>query len=191
MQQERTVCRTREPGGTGVGQLIRDIVLHHRGDISPKAETLLYIADRAHHISEVVRPALEQGDVVIQDRYIDSTVAYQGAGRTLGGDVVRDLSLWAAEGLLPDITLLFDLDPQSARRRLKAAEKVFDRLEAEKAEFHQAVRAQFLQLAANEPDRIKIIDASRSPEDVAADVRTAISALLSAPKGTAPSEASE
>lgn len=191
MQQGRTVCRTREPGGTGVGQLIRNIVLHHRGDIAPKAETLLYVADRAHHINEVVRPALERGEVVVQDRYIDSTVAYQGAGRTLGGDVVRDLSLWAAGGLLPDITFLFDLDPQSARRRLEAADKVFDRLEAEKAEFHQAVRTQFLQLAAKEPDRIKVIDASRPPEEVAADVRTAASVLLSAQKSTPPAEASE
>ena len=95
--------------------LVRDIVLHHRGDIAPRAEALLYAADRAHHIATVVRPALARGDVVIQDRYLDSSVAYQGAGRVSGRDEVRDLSLWAAGGLLPDLTVLLDLDPAVAR----------------------------------------------------------------------------
>ena len=96
-----TVVRTREPGGTEVGVLIRDIVLHHRGEVSPRAEALLYAADRAHHIEHLVRPALERGDVVIQDRYLDSSVAYQGSGRDLGADEVERLSLWAVDGLLP------------------------------------------------------------------------------------------
>ena len=116
--------RTREPGGTEVGVLIRDIVLHHRGEIAPRAEALLYAADRAHHIETVVRPALARGDVVIQDRYLDSSVAYQGAGRVLGRDEVRELSLWATDGLLPDLTVLLDLDPavgaRAARRRRQA-----------------------------------------------------------------------
>ena len=90
--------------------LIRDIVLHHRGEVAPRAEALLYAADRAHHVETVVRPALERGEVVIQDRYLDSSVAYQGAGRVLGRDEVRDLSLWATGGLLPDLTVLLDLD---------------------------------------------------------------------------------
>ena len=111
--------------------LIRDIVLHHRGEVAPRAEALLYAADRAHHIETVVRPALERGDVVIQDRYLDSSVAYQGAGRVLGRDEVRDLSLWATGGLLPDLTVLLDLDPSLARERLDADDKPFDRLEAE------------------------------------------------------------
>ncbi|HAN23574.1 MAG TPA: dTMP kinase, partial [Microbacterium ginsengisoli] len=119
----RTVVRTREPGGTEVGRLVRDIVLHHRGDIAPRAEALLYAADRAHHIATLVRPALERGDVVIQDRYLDSSVAYQGAGRVLDGADIRDISLWAAEGELPDLTVLLDLDPASARARLDAADK--------------------------------------------------------------------
>ena len=93
-----TVVRTREPGGTEVGVLVRDIVLHHRGEVAPRAEALLYAADRAHHIETVVRPALARGEVVIQDRYLDSSVAYQGAGRVLGRDEVRDLSLWATGG---------------------------------------------------------------------------------------------
>ena len=113
--QGRTVVRTREPGGTEVGVLVRDIVLHHRGDIAPRAEALLYAADRAHHVATVVRPALARGDVVIQDRYLDSSVAYQGAGRVLDATEIRDLSLWATEGALPDLTVLLDLDPSSAR----------------------------------------------------------------------------
>ena len=146
----RIVVRTREPGGTEVGVLIRDIVLHHRGEVSPRAEALLYAADRAHHIATVVRPALARGEVVIQDRYLDSSVAYQGAGRVLGRDEIRDLSLWATGGLLPDLTVLLDLDPEAARARLDAADKPFDRLEAERDEFHARVRAEYLALAAAE-----------------------------------------
>ncbi|WP_457099249.1 dTMP kinase [Microbacterium sp. P5_E9] len=172
----RTVVRTREPGGTEVGVLVRDIVLHHRGEIAPRAEALLYAADRAHHIATVVRPALERGDIVIQDRYLDSSVAYQGAGRVLGRAEVRDLSLWAAEGLLPDLTVLLDLDPASARTRLDADEKPFDRLEAEHSAFHDLVRAEFLSLAAAEPDRFLVLDASRPADDLAADVRALVTA---------------
>src|SRR5690606_19468803 len=127
-----TVLRTREPGGSEVGQLIRDIVLHHRGDIAPRAEALLYAADRAHHVATVVRPALDRGEIVLQDRYLDSSVAYQGAGRVLDSAEVRDLSLWATDGALPDLTLLLDLEPAVARVRLDSADKPFDRLEAEK-----------------------------------------------------------
>ncbi|WES64731.1 dTMP kinase [Microbacter sp. GSS18] len=178
-----TVVRTREPGGTEVGLLIRDIVLHHRGEVAPRAEALLYAADRAHHIATVVRPALERGDVVIQDRYFDSSVAYQGAGRVLGRDEVRDLSLWATEGLLPDLTVLLDLAPEVARARLDADDKPFDRLEAEKAAFHARVRAEFLELAAAEPDRFLVLDALEQPEALAAVVRERVSALLTAAGG--------
>ncbi|MDQ2698950.1 MAG: dTMP kinase, partial [Actinomycetota bacterium] len=113
--QGRTVLHTREPGGTEVGVEVREIVLHHRGDISPRAEALLYAADRAHHIATLVRPALDRGDVVIQDRYIDSSVAYQGVGRVLDPEEVRGLSVWATEGLRPDLTILLDLDADAAR----------------------------------------------------------------------------
>jgi dTMP kinase len=174
----RTVVRTREPGGTEVGRLVRDIVLHHRGDIAPRAEALLYAADRAHHIATLVRPALERGDVVIQDRYLDSSVAYQGAGRVLDGADIRDISLWAAEGELPDLTVLLDLDPASARARLDAADKPFDRLEAEKDDFHARVRDAYLALAAAEPHRFLVIDAAGAPDDIAATVRTRVAALL-------------
>ncbi|WP_299090966.1 dTMP kinase [uncultured Microbacterium sp.] len=174
----RTVVRTREPGGTDVGNLVRDIVLHHRGEVAPRAEALLYAADRAHHVATLVRPALARGDVVIQDRYLDSSVAYQGVGRVLNAGEIRDLSLWAAEGALPDVTVLLDLAPASARRRLDAADKPFDRLEAEKAEFHERVRGAFLDLAAAEPDRFLVLDASLPVEHLAAAVRARVALAL-------------
>ena len=177
------VMRTREPGGTEVGLLVRDIVLHHRGDVAPRAEALLYAADRAHHIASVVRPALERGDVIIQDRYLDSSVAYQGAGRVLGRDEVRDLSLWAADGLLPDLTVLLDLDPSRARERLDADDKPFDRLEAEENDFHDRVRAEYLALATAEPQRFLVLDAARPAADIATDVQGRVQSLLGASTG--------
>ncbi|WP_243224585.1 dTMP kinase [Microbacterium sp. CIAB417] len=174
----RRVLRTREPGGSDVGQLIRDIVLHHRGDIAPRAEALLYAADRAHHVATVVRPALGRGDVVIQDRYLDSSVAYQGAGRVLDAAEIRELSLWATEGALPDLTVLLDLDPTAARARLDADDKPFDRLEAEKAEFHTRVRESYLALADAEPERFLVLDAAASPSEIADAVRARVSSLL-------------
>ncbi|MFJ3472665.1 dTMP kinase [Microbacterium maritypicum] len=174
----RTVVRTREPGGSEVGQLIRDIVLHHRGDIAPRAEALLYAADRAHHVATVVRPALARGHIVLQDRYLDSSVAYQGAGRVLDAAEIRDLSLWAAEGALPDLTILLDLEPAAARARLDSADKPFDRLEAEKAEFHERVRDAFLGLAEEEEDRFLVVDASSAPEIIAERIRAGVDALL-------------
>ena len=183
--EHRTVVRTREPGGTDFGTEVREIVLHSRGDISPRAEALLYAADRAHHISTKVRPALDRGDVVIQDRYLDSSVAYQGAGRVLDSGEIRRLSLWAAEGLLPDLTILLDLDETEARRRLDGARTRFDRLENEKSEFHARVRAAFLDLAAKEPDRFLVLDASLPAETLAARIRGVVEPLLSRhPAGT-------
>lgn len=176
--QGREVLRTREPGGSEVGVLIRDIVLHHRGDIAPRAEALLYAADRAHHVATVVRPALERGAVVVQDRYLDSSVAYQGAGRVLDADQVRELSLWAAEGALPDLTVLLDLDPADARRRLDSADKPFDRLEAEREEFHHRVREAYLGLADAEPGRFLVVDAAQDPARIAEAVRARIASML-------------
>lgn len=174
----REVVRTREPGGSDAGVLIRDIVLHHRGDIAPRAEALLYAADRAHHVATVVRPALDRGAVVVQDRYLDSSVAYQGAGRVLDAGEVRDLSLWATDGALPDITVLLDLDPAAARARLDADDKPFDRLEAEKADFHERVRTAFLGLAAAEPERFLVLDASRPPVDLSVEIRARVERSL-------------
>ncbi len=174
----RTILRTREPGGTDVGVEVREIVLHHRGDITPRAEALLYAADRAHHIATVVRPALERGDVVIQDRYIDSSVAYQGAGRVLDPDAVRALSEWATEGLQPDLTILLDLDATAARGRLDEARTRYDRLEAEAAEFHDRVRAAYLELAAAEPERFLVVDAALPVDEIADAIRSRVSQLL-------------
>ncbi|MCS5723731.1 dTMP kinase [Herbiconiux sp. CPCC 203407] len=174
----QTVVRTREPGGTDLGTEVREIVLHSRGHIAPRAEALLYAADRAHHIATKVRPALERGEVVVQDRYLDSSVAYQGAGRVLDAAEIRSLSLWAAEGLLPDLTILLDLDEIAARARLDGANKRFDRLEAEKSEFHARVRSAFLGLAADEPERFLVLDAALPPEELAARIRARVAPLL-------------
>src|SRR4051812_15166546 len=149
------VLTTREPGGTSAGLAIRSIVLEpSTGHLSPRAEALLYAADRAHHVATVVRPALDSGTVVITDRYVDSSLAYQGAGRTLDLDQVRRLSDWATEGLLPDLTILLDLDPEVGLARAGDP----DRLEAEPLDFHGRVRALFLKLATE--DRYVVVDAS-------------------------------
>lgn len=173
-----TVLRTREPGGTDLGVELREIVLHRRGHVAPRAEALLYAADRAHHVATTVRPALERGEVVIQDRYLDSSVAYQGAGRVLDGQEVRNLSLWAAEGLLPDLTILLDLDETAARARLDGARTRYDRLESEKSDFHARVRAAFLELARAEPRRFLVLDASEPVEVLAHSIRERVSGLL-------------
>lgn len=176
--QGRTVLRTREPGGTEVGVEVREIVLHHRGDITPRAEALLYAADRAHHVATVVRPALERGDVVIQDRYIDSSVAYQGVGRVLDPDAIRGLSEWATEGLRPDLTILLDLDADAARGRLDEARTRYDRLEAEASEFHDRVRNAYLAIAAAEPERFLVVDAALPADEIAASIRPRVAELL-------------
>jgi dTMP kinase len=176
----RTVVRTREPGGTEFGNEIREIVLHSTGDISPRAEALLYAADRAHHIATKVRPALERGDVVVQDRYLDSSVAYQGAGRVLEPDQIRRLSLWAADELLPDVTILLDLDESAARARLDGDNKRFDRLEAEESRFHRRVREAYLALAAAEPERFLVVDGSLPADEIARRVRERVEHIVRA-----------
>ncbi|HEX4399956.1 MAG TPA: dTMP kinase [Galbitalea sp.] len=181
-QQGQTVVLTREPGGTELGDEIRNIVLHRRGHIAPRAEALLYAADRAHHIATKVRPALERGEIVLQDRYLDSSVAYQGAGRVLVPDEVRRLSLWAAEELLPDLTVLLDLDESVGRDRLKVRTK-YDRLEDEEQDFHARVRAAYLELAQNEPDRFLVLNATDSVESLAASIRDRVRVLLAQADG--------
>jgi len=176
--QGKSVVVTREPGGTELGNEIREIVLHRRGHIAPRAEALLYAADRAHHIATKVRPALERGEIVLQDRYLDSSVAYQGAGRVLAADEIRGLSLWAAEGLLPDLTILLDLDEGAGRDRLKARTK-YDRLEDEEQDFHARVRAAYLDLAAAEPQRFLVLDATLSVNSIASAIRDRVAGLLS------------
>lgn len=174
----QTVVTTREPGGTELGIEIRNIVLHHRGDIAPRAEALLYAADRAHHIATFVRPALERGEIVIQDRYFDSSVAYQGAGRVLDGAEIKEISLWATQNLIPDLTILLDLDPREARVRLDAEDKEFDRLENEKHDFHARVRDGFLALAAAEPDRWLVLNAADDRDAIAQAIAQKVTQLL-------------
>ncbi len=177
-QNGRTVVQTREPGGTDLGLELREIILHRRGYIAPRAEALLYAADRAHHIATLVRPALERGDVVLQDRYLDSSVAYQGAGRVLDPAEVRDVSLWATEGLLPHLTVLLDLDPAVGRARLDSSRTRYDRLEAEQLEFHERVRTAYRALADAEPERFLVLDATRPVDELQASIRDRVSALL-------------
>lgn len=177
-QQGRTVVHAREPGGTELGLELREIILHRRGYIAPRAEALLYAADRAHHIATVVRPALDRGEVVLQDRYLDSSVAYQGAGRVLNATEVRDLSLWAAENLLPHLTVLLDLDPAVGRERLDSSRTRYDRLEAEEADFHERVRAAYVALAAAEPQRFLVLDATLPVDELQQSIRHRVSELL-------------
>jgi dTMP kinase len=172
------VVLAREPGGSELGLELREIILHRRGYIAPRAEALLYAADRAHNIATVVRPALERGDVVIQDRYLDSSVAYQGAGRVLSMAEVRELSLWATEGLLPHLTVVLDIDPSVGRERLDAARTRYDRLEAEAAAFHSRVREAYLELARAEPDRFLVLDATDAVDAVQQRIRERVSGLL-------------
>jgi len=161
-QEGETVVLSREPGGSDLGIEIRKILLSHStGEISPRAEALLYAADRAHHVYSVIRPALAQGDVVISDRYFDSSIAYQGAGRVLEPGEVARISRWATESLFPTLTIIIDLPPQLGLARLKSK----DRLESQPIDFHERVRQEFLQLAALDPERYVIIDGNQSIED--------------------------
>ena len=160
----RAVCVTHEPGDTAVGQQLREILLgHETGELAPRTEALLYAADRAEHVARVVRPALERGETVITDRYIDSSLAYQGAGRSLSVSEIEQLSAWATGSLLPDLTVVLDIDPAIGLRRFKTPA---DRLEAEPLAFHQRVREQFLALAAREPGRYLVVDAAKPAPEI-------------------------
>jgi dTMP kinase len=173
----REVVLTREPGGTALGRTLREAVLHGE-DVDPRTEALLYAADRAHHVHSVVRPALARGAVVLTDRYLDSSVAYQGNGRDLGEAEVEQLSLWAAAGLLPDLTVLLDLDPADGLARLTGDP---DRLERAGDEFHRRTRRSFLdRAAADRTGRWLVLDAGRPVDEVQAAVRARVAAALGA-----------
>ncbi len=152
------VVQTREPGGTGLGRTLRRLVLHGE-DLAPRTEALLFAADRAHHVHSLIRPALESGNVVITDRYIDSSVAYQGTGRDLGAQDIRALSHWATDELVPHLTVVLDVDPTVAAARRVGAP---DRLEREAIAFHEQVRTYFLQQADTYPNRYLVVDGSLS-----------------------------
>ncbi|MFM6980822.1 MAG: dTMP kinase [Micrococcales bacterium] len=177
-EKGRDVVRTFEPGGTELGREIRELLLHRKGHVAPRAEALLYAADRSHHVSTLVRPALEAGKVVVTDRYLDSSVAYQGAGRALSEEEIRNLSLWATSNLLPDLTILLDLDSAAASQRRATTGEAPDRLESEKLEFFEAVRQSFLRMAEAEPKRFLVINADQSVEQMQAEIRSRVSELL-------------
>lgn len=166
--------RTEEPGGTELGRALRDLILFGE-DMNPRAEALLYAADRSHHIDTVVRPALEAGAVVVADRYFDSSVAYQGVGRGLGAEWIERVNLWGAGELKPDLTILLDLDPRKLPERIT---RDLDRLERAGEEFHARTRQAFLDRAAGEPDRFVIIDAAPEIEEIAARIRVVVAERL-------------
>lgn len=174
----KTVIRTLEPGGTEVGVEIRKILLHHRGELAPRAEAALFAADRAHHVATKIRPALDRGEIVITDRYFDSSVAYQGAGREMSMDEVRNLSLWAVGGLLPDLTVLLDLPADVARSRRNKTGTEPDRLESEKIEFFERARQAYLSLANAEPNRFLVVDAAADVQQMQEIIRTRVSGLI-------------
>jgi dTMP kinase len=164
------VMSTREPGGTELGEGIRDLVLHG-GHVGPWAEALLYVAARAQLVEDVIRPALERGAFVICDRYVDSSVAYQGVGRDLGLDRVLELNLAAVGGLLPHRTFLLDLDPGEVPARIQ---RHFDRLEREGDDFRARTASGYRELAARFPDRIVVLDATRPADELAEEVYEAL-----------------
>jgi dTMP kinase len=173
-EQGYDVLVTRQPGGTDLGRAIRDLVLHGE-HVSPRAEALLFAADKAHHADTLVRPALDAGRMVITDRYTDSSIAYQGAGRDLGVAEITRLQHWAVADLLPDLTVVLDVSPDVGRLRRGS---VHDRLERERDEFHARVRQHFLDIAAADPSRYLVLDAGAPPHDLAAAVRERMAPLL-------------
>jgi len=173
-QEGESVVLSREPGGSELGIEIRKILLSHStGEISPRAETLLYAADRAHHVFSVIRPALAAGEVVISDRYFDSSIAYQGAGRVLEPGEVARISRWATESLFPTLTIIIDLPAEIGLGRLKSK----DRLESQPLAFHERVRQEFLQLSLLDPERYLIVDGSKSIEDIHSAIITRVSEI--------------
>ncbi|AIY02909.1 thymidylate kinase [Arthrobacter sp. PAMC 25486] len=175
-----TVLRTREPGGTPVGEKLRSLVLDHgQGEIDAKTEALIFAAARAAHASQVITPAIERGDVVISDRYADSSIAYQGAGRGLGTEAIVKLNDWATSGLWPDLTVLLDVSPEAGRHRRTAGDAPEDRLESEPDGFHAAIRATFLALAAAHPQRYLVLPAANTVSELAAAIVERVTALLS------------
>lgn len=166
---------TREPGGSDLGVHLRKILLHYENPVSNVAETFLYLADRAQHIEYKIKPALKEGKVVLCDRHTDSTIAYQGYGRNQSIDEIKHLNSIATQGLVPHLTIVFDVETEIAQKRLKGEK---DRLEAEGIEFHKKLRKGYLDIAKNDPKRVKIIDANQSIEEVFTDTKKVIEELL-------------
>jgi len=173
----KTVVHTREPGGTPAAEAIRSLVLNPEfTGLDARTEALLFAAARAEHVAQVIRPALERGEVVVCDRYIDSSIAYQGVGRDLGIERIRDLSLWATGGLVPDLTIVLDFE---ASLGLSRAGNDLDRLEREPQEYHDRVRNAFVELTLHEPQRYRVVSAAGSIENVADRIQIAVDEFTS------------
>jgi dTMP kinase len=178
------VVVTQEPGATSVGSRIRDLLLHDDEALAPRAEALLFAADRAHHVATIIQPALDRGDVVLTDRYIDSSMAYQGAGRELTFDEVRRLSGWATCGLTPDLTVLLDIPAAAGLERARGragstdGRRYTDKLERESLEFHERVRAAFRGLAEAAPGRYLLLDGMRPAGELASQILATVNGLL-------------
>lgn len=161
--QGKKVVLTREPGGKGLGEKVREILLNYDGEVSDRCESFLFLADRAQNIDIIVKPAVKQGEIVLCDRHIDSTVAYQGYGRGLDINEINMLNNLATGGKKPDLTLVFDVDVETSMKRVG---KEKDRMESAGIEFHNRVRNGYLELATQEPDRIKVLDATKTIEEI-------------------------
>lgn len=173
----KTVVQSREPGGTPAAEAIRNLVLSPEfTGLDSRTEALLFAGARAEHVANVILPALQRGEVVVCDRYIDSSIAYQGIGRDLGVDRIRDLSLWATGGVVPDLTIVLDMDAAVGLTRVG---NELDRLEQEPQGFHDRVRKAFVELALHAPERYRVVSASGSIEQVAARIRTAVEEFIS------------
>lgn len=178
----RTVVRTREPGGTPVGEKLRSLVLEHgQGEIDAKTEALIFAAARAAHAVQVISPAIARGEIVISDRYADSSIAYQGAGRGLGTEAILQLNDWATSGLWPDLTVLLDVTPADGRERRTAGDAAEDRMESEPDDFHATIRTAFLALAAAQPERYLVLPARDAIAELAQAIEQQVHTLLAAP----------
>ncbi len=179
-RQRQPVFITHEPGATSVGKAIRALLLETDEPITPRSEALLFAADRAHHVEHQIQSELAKGSHVLCDRYVDSSIAYQGAGRTLSMDEIARLSDWATGGLLPDLTVLLDIDPELGLARAGSRTWLTgpDRLEREDLAFHQRVRDGYLTLARQAPERYLVLDASRPADELAAEIAQAVRVRL-------------
>jgi dTMP kinase len=176
------VVETREPGGSSISEQIRSVLLEvaNRG-MEPKCELLLYLASRAQHLADIIRPSMEKGAIVLCDRFMDATVAYQGVGRGLGTSVVRRLNQFAAGGVVPNLTLLLDIQvPIGLERKRRAGG--LDRLDLEREMFHESVRKGYLRIAKQDPRRVRVIDGSAPPDEVTRAVQGIVEARLRATK---------
>jgi dTMP kinase len=170
----RTVLLTREPGSKGLGEKLREILLNYDGEVSPNCESFLFLADRAQHIDTIIKPAIERGEIVLCDRHTDSTVAYQGYGRGIDLEEIHTLNNIAVGGVKPDLTLVFDIDIETAQKRVGAQK---DRMESSGIEFFKRVREGYLEISKQEPERVKVLNGENSIQDIHSQILEIVKAL--------------